>query len=535
MTANPGQRSPGAEPEWDIGSLRAEVARLRAAYSAVSQTADVRSRFLAHISHELRTPMNSILGMARLAMATELTPEQREYLDVIQESTESLMTLVNDLLDQAKIDAGMLLVEAIPFRLDDLLRGALRGIRILTNHKGLELQYELDEGLPELVVGDPTRLRQIVLNLVGNAAKFTESGTIAVTVAAAQDAPECVLFNVTDTGIGIAPEKLETIFEEFRQSDESTTRRYGGTGLGLSISDRLVELMGGTMTVTSQVGAGSTFEFRVPLPAAPDVVAPLRPASAGATSVLWLTHERAPHHPLLAAVADAGIAPEVHTSVTAALAELRTGTQAPAAVVVDLQNGALDAAWELGREIAGAPLVVLTPGGQRGDAARCREIGVAAYLTGPIVPADVVDTLEAVVGGVSDLVTRHWLAERRRSLRILVADDSATNRSLLARLLGSRGHRTLTAADGGEVLAIVQSEPVDVILLDLHMPRLDGFQAAEQVRALDGAAASTPIIAVSGSIGDPGRVRCAEIGIDEFVAKPFQPEQLLELVEQLGA
>ncbi len=190
-------------------------------------------------------------------------------------------------------------------------------------------------------------------------------------------------------------------------------------------------------------------------------------------------------------------------------------------------------AWELGRESRGAPVVVITPGGQRGDGARCREIGIAAYLTGPLAPGDVADAIDAVVAGVPELVTRHWLNERRRSLRIVVADDSATNRTLLARMLEQRGHCPIAAADGTEVLDIIEGEHVDVVLLDLHMPELDGYDTATRIRAMAGDAATVPIIAVSGSVSEDGRDRCLEVGIDDFLAKPYRPEQLLAIVERL--
>jgi CheY-like chemotaxis protein/nitrogen-specific signal transduction histidine kinase len=516
----------------ELQRLRDDNRRLRLAAEEANDAADARNRFLAHVSHELRTPMNSILGMTRLTLSTELTSEQREYLTVIDESTDALLTLVNDLLDQAKIDAGRLELERIPFRLDDLVASALRGVRVMTDHKGLRLDYRRHVDLPDLVVGDPTRLRQVLLNLVSNAAKFTHTGGIIVAVEPRTGGR--VGFAVTDTGIGIPESQLQTIFEEFHQADHSTTRRYGGTGLGLSISARIVELMGGHIDVVSDVGVGSTFRFEVDLQPAEVATAPTprRPAEA---VVLWLTDEQTARRQMLAAVADRGMLPETLTSVETALGILQTADKPPAAIVVDQQVAALDVAWELGREAGGVPIVVVTPGGQRGDGARCREIGVAGYLTGPTVPGDVADTLEAVIAGVPELVTRHWLNERRRSLRVLVADDSATNRTLLTKMLENRGHRTITAANGLAVLDLVTDQAVDVVLLDLHMPELDGYAAAERIRALPGATAAVPIIAVSGSVSDAGRERCRALGIDSFVAKPFHPEHLLGLVERAVA
>lgn len=520
--------------EEQLLALRREVKQATSARDEASDAIDAQSSFLAHVSHELRTPMNSVLGMARLTLATELTDEQREYVTVIEESADALLTLVNDLLDKAKIDAGRLELEAIPFRIDDLVASAVRGVRVMADHKGLGLRYERGDDVPATVVGDPTRLRQVLLNLVANAAKFTHEGTIEVAVTS--PAGDEVMIAVHDTGIGIAAEKLDTIFKEFRQADQSTTREYGGSGLGLSISSGLVEMMGGTLEVESEVGAGSTFSFTIELPAAetgPDPTAHDLASHRGAT-VLWLTDEKNTRSGALEIVRERGLEPFVTGSVEAAIAALAEAADPPAAVVVDLTSGALDIAWELGREAQGAPIVVITPGGQRGDAARCRTIGVAGYLTGPVVPVDMADTIDAVLAGVPDLVTRHWLNERRRSLKVLVADDSITNRTLLARMLDGRGHLSVHAADGHEVLDMLAREEIDVVLLDLHMPNMDGYEAAEKIRALGDWHAEVPIVAVSGSVSDMGREKCLALGIDEFVAKPFRPEHILEMIERLA-
>ena len=524
---------PVEDRELELRELRSEIERLRAAGSAAADAADAQSSFLAHVSHELRTPMNGVLGMARLTLATELSDEQREYVTVIEESANSLLTLVNDLLDKAKIDAGRLELEAIPFRLDDLVGRAIRGVRIMADHKGLRLSYERDPAIPAMVLGDPTRLRQVLLNLVSNAAKFTEKGSIEVSVAASGS--DRVAFAVRDTGIGIARDKLTTIFEEFSQADTSTTRQFGGTGLGLSISARLVDMMGGSLEVDSEPGAGSTFRFTIHLPGAADDggMAARAIGDRKGGSVVWLTDEPASRSGAIELVSQRGMEPQISSTIDAALEALRTNSTPAAVIVVDLRAGALDVAWELAREAQGAPIIVITPGGQRGDAARCRSMGVSGYLTGPVVPADVADAIDAVFAGVTDLVTRHWLNERRKSLRILIADDSATNRTLLVRMVEGRGHTAIQAADGESVVEIVGREDLDVILLDLHMPRLDGFDAAAQIRALPGTQADVPIIAVSGSVSDAGRERCRALGIDDFIAKPFRPEHILEVIEQV--
>ena len=522
------QSLPVEHSEQELKDLRREISRLTDALAQAGDAADAQNSFLAHVSHELRTPMNSILGMTRLTLATELSADQREYLAVVEESAESLLTLVNDLLDQAKIDAGMLELEAIPFQLDDLIASTLRGVRIMTDHKGLELRYDRSDEVPTMVVGDPTRLRQVLLNLVTNAAKFTNAGWVQLTVE--MIGPDRVTFTVADTGIGISADQLDAIFEEFAQADASTTRHYGGSGLGLSISSKLVEMMGGEMTVESELSVGSTFSFTIDLPTAPPALE-VPPAMPKGSSILWLTDDAASRRGAVQLVAGRGLVPHMLSSVEEAAQELSVSGAPFAAIVVDLNDSALDIAWEVARDSAGSPILVVTPGGQRGDGARCRRLGIAGYLTGPVVPSDIADALDAVVAGVPELVTRHWLNERRKTLQVLVADDSETNRTLLSRMLEARGHRALLAIDGRAVMDVLATEEVDLVLLDLHMPRLDGYDTARQIRDLPTSTAGVPIIAVSGSVSDAGKRKCWELGINDFVAKPFRPEHILELVE----
>ncbi len=525
-----------AARERELQELKEEIERLKTLHRDAADVADARNAFLAHVSHELRTPMNSILGMTRLALGTELSSEQRGYLEVIDGSVEQVVTLVNDLLDQAKIDAGRLELESIPFRLDQLCETVTQTLEGAAVHKDVAVRLHWDASVPRTVVGDPTRLRQVLVNLIGNAVKFTDEGSVTLSVTSGADT-DSVRFSVEDTGIGIPEDRQQAIFNQFEQADISTTREYGGSGLGLSISQSLVEMMGGAITVASTVGQGSTFSFSSQLPEAEDVDRTVTTGAARGGSVLLLTDQRLARTELVSTLADAGLTVDVVVTTDAALERLRNGESSGAAfsaIIVDAQRHGLEIAWELGRERRGIPVLLVTPGGNRGDAARCREIGIAAYLTGPVVAGDIVDAVEAIVAGADELVTRHWLKERRRTLYVLMADDSAANRTLVGEILEQRGHHVVTASNGLEAVEAFESQVFDIVLLDLHMPDSDGYAASRLIRRLGTHGASVPIVAVSGSVSDTGRRRANDAGMNEFLAKPYVPEALVEVVEALA-
>lgn len=522
--------------ERELQELKDEIERLKALHQDASDTADARNVFLAHVSHELRTPMNSILGMTRLALGTEMSSEQRGYLEVINSSVEQVVTLVNDLLDQAKIDAGRLVLESIPFRLDQLCETVSHTLETMATHKDVAVNLEWSEDVPRAVVGDPTRLRQVLVNLLGNAVKFTEAGTVTLKVRPGPRQDD-ILFAVSDTGIGIPPERQKAIFEQFEQADLSTTRRYGGSGLGLSISQSLVEMMGGSISVASVVGDGSTFTFTSVLPEAEEVTRSVTSGAAAGGSVLLLTDQRLARTELVSTLADAGLTVDVVVSTDVALDRLRESdsTNEPfSAIVVDAQRHGMEIAWELGRERRGIPMLLVTPGGNRGDAARCRELGISGYLTGPVVAADIVDAVEAIVAGSDELVTRHWLKERRRTLYVLVADDSETNRTMVTEVLEQRGHQVVSAPNGAEAVEAFERQVFDIVLLDLHMPDSDGYAASRMIRKLGSHGSAIPIVAVSGSVSDTGRARASDAGMNQFLAKPYVPEALVEIVETLA-
>ena len=524
-----------AARERELGELKEEIDRLKTLHRDASDIADARNVFLAHVSHELRTPMNSILGMTRLALGTELSSEQRGYLEVVDGSVEQVVTLINDLLDQAKIDAGRLVLESIPFRLDQLCETVTQTLESMASHKDVGVGLVWSDDVPRAVIGDPTRLRQILINLLGNAVKFTEEGSVTLQVDVARD--DEVHFSVTDTGIGIPADRQRAIFDQFEQADVSTTRRFGGSGLGLSISQSLVEMMGGAISVASVVGEGSTFSFASTLPEAEEATRSVTTGAARGGSVLLLTDQRLARTELVSTLADAGLTVDVVVNTDVALDRLQEGDAKRvgfSAIIVDAQRHGLDIAWELGRERRGVPMLLVTPGGNRGDAARCRELGIAGYLTGPVVAADIVDAVEAIVADTGELVTRHWLKERRRTLYVLLADDSQANRIMVTEVLEQRGHQVVSASNGAEAVDAFERQVFDIVLLDLHMPDSDGYAASRMIRKLGTHGGEVPIVAVSGSVSDMGRQRAADAGMNQFLAKPYVPEALVEIVETLG-
>ncbi len=498
-----------------IASLEEELKDARA-------LVERQQSLVAHISHELRTPMNGVLGMARLLLETNLRPTQREYVQTIWSSADALVTLINDLLDRARLEAGKLELEEIPFQLADVVRDTVRSLEVIAVDKGLGIEVILGPDLPPTVVGDPTRLRQVLVNLIGNAIKFTEAGGIEVRVRRGDG--ELIEFDVADSGMGIAPERLSEIFQPFEQASISTVRTHGGTGLGLAITASLVELAGGTIDVVSVLGEGTTFTFTVHAPVPEEAVPAPTPGRASRNALV-----------ISSVGYQALIDGACRATSTAVLATDSAGSTDIHVRDIDLLIVAgedpLDTAEELLTRFRSAAVVVITPAGQRGDAARCRALGVAAYLTGPIIEGDLVATVEAIGAGTPALITRHWLREHRATLRVLIADDSPTNRLVATRHLEERGHVAVCVENGQEAVDLLSSEAFDVVLMDIHMPVLDGYEASRAIRKLDGEAASVPIVALTGSVND--QVSCFEAGMDRFLTKPYRVEALFATIETL--